>query len=83
MMSMTKDGRSCTYDFGLEEGVVEVVEVHVDMIRRDQDGQDAKGERYVILVVYGGFDAVLVAVGETIGRRVDFSTRFHHVHSNN
>jgi len=42
------------------------------MVGRDQYGEDAKGQRYVIFIANRSFDAVLIAIGETIGRHVDF-----------
>jgi hypothetical protein len=46
------------------------MKMHVDMIRRDKDGSDTKEKWGFVLVVYGWLDAVLVAVGETISRKV-------------
>lgn len=61
--------------FWLEEGVIEVVKVHVDLIGRDQDGGDTKDKGGIELVAYCGFDAVLIAVNEAIRWNVAF---IHH-----
>jgi len=34
----------CTYNFGLKEGIVEVVEVHVDVIGGYEYGENAENE---------------------------------------
>jgi hypothetical protein len=78
MISMTVNGRLRTYDFGLEEGVIEVVEVHVDVIGGDEDGEHAEEQRYVVFVANGGLDTVRFTVGETVRRQVFRRRALHH-----
>lgn len=43
------------------------MKVHVDVVGRDEDGEHAEGQGDIVFIAEGCFDAVLVAVGETIG----------------
>lgn len=49
------------------------MEMHVDMICWDEDCGDAEEKRGFVLIVYSWFNAVLIAISETIGRKVVWS----------
>lgn len=50
----------------MEKRVVEVVEVHIDVVGGDDDGEDTEGEGGIELVGKSGFDAGLFAIGEAV-----------------
>ena len=56
-----------TYDFGLEERVVEIMQMHVDMVGGDEDSQSAEDEGSVELVLLIGLYALLLAIGPAEG----------------
>lgn len=64
--------RNSTYDFGLEKRIIEVMKMHVNLIGWDQDRCDTEDKWRVILIPYGGLDAVLVTVNKAVRWDVAF-----------
>jgi len=44
--------------------------MHIDVIGRDQDGEDAKNQGGIEFVGEGSCNAVLLAVGEAVGGEI-------------
>jgi hypothetical protein len=73
MIKMTKDiRRTVTDDFGLEEGVVKIIQVHADVVDRDYQSEQGQHHRQSELVGYCCFDTLLLAVPQAVGRNVVF-----------
>lgn len=43
------------------------MKMHVDVVGRNQNGEDTANKRGVEFIVEGGFDAVFFAIGEAVG----------------
>lgn len=60
--------RSVTYNFGLKERIVEIMQMHVNMISRHHDSHHTKNQRRVKLVGQSGLNTVLLTVSQTKSR---------------
>lgn len=54
------------------------MKMHVDMIGWHQNGENTKRQGNVVFITYGGFNAVLVTVGEAVRGNVYYRRALHH-----
>lgn len=70
-----------TYDFALEEGVVEVIEVHGDMVGGYQDSEYAEDQRSTKLVSQSILDALLFAVSPAVRWYFELAFKSQRIHA--